>query len=144
MLVRSCEEKSVTVGQKEDDSGKVRQKKLDTSPGPSAAVRARAGKTRRVFGDERGARIAPRASRTRPPGAERLPRTRANQALSPAVERLERARPAFDLEAPPRGCPDQRGAATQRAFTARRTSRSYFASSPTAARARSMASPVRL
>src|SRR5882724_11571927 len=35
---------------------------------------------------------------------------------------------------------DQRGAATQRAFTARRTSRSYFASSPTAAWARSMAS----
>ena len=38
---------------------------------------------------------------------------------------------------------DQRRAATQRAFTARRTSRSYFASSPTAARARSMASSVR-
>jgi len=50
MLVRSCEEKSVTVGKKEDDSGKVRQKKLDTSQGralPCAHAPVNAARIRR-------------------------------------------------------------------------------------------------
>src|SRR5256885_8522876 len=73
MLVRSCEEKSVTVGQKEDDSGKVRQKKLDTSPGPSAAVRARAGKRGAYseMNEARGSLLVPPGPGRRGPNGSR-------------------------------------------------------------------------